>query len=194
MHSWLVRIATHPRAPVTVPKIPHRDMRGHGRLGIGRGKSMSAIGESDFVATHAHPAWRNKANYIFRCRIISDSKEIEWEQMWGREISENTYEVCCIPFFLYGISLGDIVEIDSDKNHKVIDKSDNATIRIWTKGLDSKKKEQLFSDMLEICDNAELHSSDHVALSFKKNQSDSLINFLQQKLTDVDFYYEISDG
>jgi hypothetical protein len=35
-----------------------------------------------------------------------------FEQLWTRTDDQRQYEICCIPFFTYGIALGDVVTWD----------------------------------------------------------------------------------
>jgi hypothetical protein len=84
------------------------------------------------IATHANPAWRSKANFI----IFATVDESHWEQLWTKRLVGNRFEICCIPFFVYDISLGDIVTVHAigDKKY-VIDQvllpSSHYTFRVW---------------------------------------------------------------
>lgn len=52
------------------------------------------------------------------------------EQLWTHQLTEDTFEVACLPFFTYGICYRDVVTIDS--NHlvaKVVRKSGHRTLR-----------------------------------------------------------------
>jgi hypothetical protein len=54
-----------------------------------------------------------------------------WEQLWCRQISHNRFELCCIPFFLYGLALGD--EVRTGKGHwikRVLKPSGHRTYRV----------------------------------------------------------------
>lgn len=33
-----------------------------------------------------------------------------FEQLWTKKVGESQFEVCCVPFFLYDLALGDTVE------------------------------------------------------------------------------------
>lgn len=75
------------------------------------------------IVTHDFPAWREKANFIFTTRLSEElgiADMFEWEQLWGREIESNTFELCCIPFFAYNLALGDIVETGSYETRKFV--------------------------------------------------------------------------
>jgi len=64
---------------------------------------------------HPNPVWREKANFIIGAQCTNKAdKTNAWEQLWSRKVSGNIFEICCIPFFLYDISLGDEVKTDQD--------------------------------------------------------------------------------
>jgi Domain of unknown function (DUF4265) len=58
-------------------------------------------------ATHLEPAWRERANFIINAPLEETNR---FEQLWARQVDESEFEVCCIPFFLYDVALGDLVE------------------------------------------------------------------------------------
>lgn len=62
---------------------------------------------------------------------LSDPQDDWREQLWTRRLTEDTFEVACLPFFTYGICYRDVVTIDS--NHvvnKVLRKSGHRTLRV----------------------------------------------------------------
>lgn len=58
-------------------------------------------------STHGEPVWRDRANFIISAGLPEDDR---FEQLWCYQITEGVFEVCCIPFFLYDVALGDVVE------------------------------------------------------------------------------------
>jgi hypothetical protein len=83
---------------------------------------------------HLNPVWREKANFIIgaKCTNATAEDSNSWEQLWSRKISDDTFEICCIPFFLYDISLGDEVKTDQDYwINDVIKRSGHFTFRVW---------------------------------------------------------------
>ena len=66
---------------------------------------MSA-GAAQF-STHAEPVWRERANFIINAPLPEAGR---FEQLWTRQVGESQFEICCIPFFLYDLALGDTVE------------------------------------------------------------------------------------
>lgn len=66
-------------------------------------------------STHKEPARRERANFIINAKLPQDGR---FEQLWARQISEDVFELCCIPFFLYDIALGDIVQTGHEGGRK----------------------------------------------------------------------------
>lgn len=66
------------------------------------------------MAVHAEPAWREHADFIIAAEIESGTTGIDREQLWARRVDDQHFELCCIPFFLYDVALGDVMETDSD--------------------------------------------------------------------------------
>jgi len=87
--------------------------------------------ESRTIGVHNAPIWRKKTDYIFMAKV-DDYEGMAQEQLWGRRVGENSFEVCCIPFFIYDLALGDIVEIDEASWLKrVVERSGRAVYRAW---------------------------------------------------------------
>ena len=83
---------------------------------------------------HFDPVRREQTNYILRVKCVDpDGKDSNhWEQLWCRKISDNLYEICCIPFFLYNVSFGDVVKEDPDLGTiDVVKPSGHYTFRVW---------------------------------------------------------------
>ena len=65
-------------------------------------------------AIHEDPVWRDRSDFIIAASIDPGSTGVTTEQLWARRIDENRHEICCIPFFVYDLALGDTVEVDAD--------------------------------------------------------------------------------
>jgi hypothetical protein len=86
----------------------------------------------DYEATHQEPAWRDRANFIVAADISDSPERKKWEQLWARQIAENRFEICCIPFFAYDLALGDEVETTEDYViQKLVRPSGHYTFRAW---------------------------------------------------------------
>ncbi|MFF2493904.1 DUF4265 domain-containing protein [Agromyces sp. NPDC058064] len=64
-------------------------------------------------AVHRDPIWRDRADFIIGVEIDSSDTDVTSEQLWARKVDETHFMICCIPFFVYDLALGDIVEVDS---------------------------------------------------------------------------------
>lgn len=91
--------------------------------------------EHDFVV-HLSPAWRDRADFIINADIEGDRLPRRYEQLWVRRLGETRFEMCCIPFFVYDVALGDEVETASDGDRqfllrRVLKASGGYTFRAW---------------------------------------------------------------
>jgi hypothetical protein len=58
--------------------------------------------------------------FIINAELKNKDLPRRYEQLFGRRIGEDRFEVCCIPFFLYDIALGDIVTTVPKVNRKFV--------------------------------------------------------------------------
>ena len=70
------------------------------------------------IATHSEPVWRDKTNFIIRAELTSHGLDGGFEQLWVRTEDHKLFELCCIPFFPYGMALGDWLTWD-ESTHQV---------------------------------------------------------------------------
>lgn len=68
---------------------------------------------------HVDPIWRGRSDFIIAAEIDPSGSGITSEQLWARQISAHTFEICCIPFFVYNLALGDTGETD---DHYVVNR------------------------------------------------------------------------
>jgi len=59
---------------------------------------------------------RERADFIIDARLPEADS---FEQLWVRQMSDDLFEMCCIPFFLYDIALGDVVrtQVSGGRRH-----------------------------------------------------------------------------
>ncbi len=69
------------------------------------------------IKIHRHPIWRNIANYRLVMKI-DDSEELE--ELWAKQRSDELFEICCIPFFVYDVNLGDLIKIVSHEGKNLV--------------------------------------------------------------------------
>lgn len=88
------------------------------------------IDDSD-IATHSDPAARERTNHILRIDLAQDDLPGRYEQLWTRTDDNERFELCCIPFFAHGVSLGDVISlVDSTGSYRVESKAGHRTIRV----------------------------------------------------------------
>lgn len=92
------------------------------------------------TATHKEPVLRRKANFIIRADLGQFGMPGRFEQLWARKLDEFRFEICCIPFYTYGIALGDTVETNAGYTiHQVIQKGGHRTLRIAVANADKQE-------------------------------------------------------
>lgn len=62
------------------------------------------------IAVHREPAWGERSNFMVMAQIEGENLPRNWEQLWARQVGQGRLETCCIPFFIYDLALGDVVE------------------------------------------------------------------------------------
>jgi hypothetical protein len=101
------------------------------------------IDEKEWVK-HARPAWGERSNYIANFDLDVSQLPLKWEQLWLRRVSEHRFEVCCIPFFAYGLHLGDVVTLShSGVVETIATPSGHWTLRLFFSAGSSRHDEVL---------------------------------------------------
>lgn len=73
--------------------------------------------------------WRERANFVIGAALPEEGRS---EQLWARQLGKNRFEICCIPFFLYDVALGDVVETDANYDLvRVVVPSGRFVFRVW---------------------------------------------------------------
>lgn len=118
------------------------------------------MGPTDSIAVHEAPAWGAKADFLFLVDLAPWGLNGRLEQLWGRRIDDRLVELCCIPFFPYGIKLGDTVELQvlGDGGHyydKVVTSSNRLNVRLVVEDLE--KADRLTGILMAILEDARCH-------------------------------------
>lgn len=90
------------------------------------------------IATHDAPAWRDKANFLIFADLSTTGMVGRWEQLWAQQASDDEFVICCIPYFAYGLALGDKVRTAASASKKyvetgVVARSGHRAFRLWLK-------------------------------------------------------------
>lgn len=63
---------------------------------------------------------------------LPDDETPSREQLWTRTADGKEFELCCIPFFVYDLALGDVLELDPAGTVKsVLRRSGRSVFRVW---------------------------------------------------------------
>jgi hypothetical protein len=80
-------------------------------------------------AVHETPVWREKADFMI-CGPLPEAARSE--QLWARQVGDQRFETCYIPFFLYDVALGDVVETNAGYDvERVVEASGRYVFRVW---------------------------------------------------------------
>ena len=137
----------------------------------------------DFVAVHQDPIWRDRANFIFFVPIGTQDGKAEWEQVWGTQTAEQRFVLCCIPFFVYGLALGDEVETDTDfVVQRVVQASGQITFRVWFGSQPAATRHELVREIEAMTPLLEWSSENLLALSARdETEAQKIADYLQAR-------------
>ncbi|UAJ79410.1 DUF4265 domain-containing protein [Leifsonia sp. ZF2019] len=101
------------------------------------------------IATHQEPVWRSRANFIFHAYVDGDPNYRE--QLWGRRVEPGLVELCCIPFLLYDIALGDLVRTN-DQNilEAAVERRGRVAFRFWLHEAELGPSKELASRLVDM--------------------------------------------
>ncbi|MDH3753153.1 MAG: DUF4265 domain-containing protein [Acidimicrobiia bacterium] len=125
-------------APGAATCVPTEEVGGHlpdelvGWIVVRSGTELlEAVTTDPATAIHEDPAWQDRANYILRVDLEPHGMPGRFEQLWARQLGQDRFELCCIPFFIYGAALGDVVATgETPGGFEVIEHSGRRCIRV----------------------------------------------------------------
>jgi hypothetical protein len=93
-------------------------------------------GAQQEFAVHQDPVWRERANFIIHAELPEKDRPKRFEQLWARQLGDDRFEVCCIPFFVFDLALGDVVATTPRDGRKylvkrVVEPSGRYVFRVW---------------------------------------------------------------
>ncbi|MFK0116154.1 DUF4265 domain-containing protein [Streptomyces sp. NPDC090994] len=82
---------------------------------------------------HDEPADRPDRGYIAVVDLAPFGFPRQMEQIWLRPLGDGQYEICCLPFRVYGLAMGDVVSLNEEDGsiNGVIRYSGNRVFRIY---------------------------------------------------------------
>lgn len=137
----------------------------------------------EYEAIHNSPIWRNRANFVFAAHLGTKDGKNEWEQLWGQKTGSQRFILCCIPFFVRDVALGDEVETDADfVLCRVVQPSGQMTFRVWFGGQSTAAREELVREIGEANPLMEWSSENLLALSVPEGvEAQRLADYLHAK-------------
>lgn len=82
-------------------------------------------------AVRPDPVWRDRSNFVIAA-VVPDGGETETEQLWARQVDDHRFEICCIPFFVFDLALGDVVETNGEYLvRRAVKPSGRFVFRVW---------------------------------------------------------------
>lgn len=110
---------------------------------------------SSEIATHDTPAWKERANFLIFADLSAAGMPGRWEQLWARQLGGEEFEVCCIPYFAYGLALGDRVRTQPSRGRRYVvagvhARSGRRVLRLWLKKAQGAGRERVLR-CLESC-------------------------------------------
>jgi hypothetical protein len=107
----------------------------------------------DNMAWHYNPVW--PSDFFIRADLSCHGMPGRFEQLWVKKVGERQFQICCVPFFTYGIALGDTVQTDDEFTfQQVVAKGGHKTLRVVV--AIKEKQDQLHETLHEWVDNTGL--------------------------------------
>lgn len=145
----------------------------------------------EYEATHQSPIWRDRADFVFAAHLRTKNGKSEWEQLWGQKIGPRRFMLCCIPFFVQDVALGDEVETDADfVLQRVVRQSGHATFRVWFGGTDAVTRQGLVREIEALSSLIEWSSDNLLAISIPIAEAQRLADHLQLREREGVLQYE----
>jgi hypothetical protein len=136
---------------------------------------------------HVAPIWRNRMDFVFDAFLPEDCAPKRFEQLAGRQVADAEFELCCIPFFLYDVSLGDVVATTADYVlDRVVRPSGRYTFRVYFgDGADPKEgpKDQIAAELeLQLGALLEWHGANLLAVDSSDGElAQTIADYLQAR-------------
>jgi len=130
-------------------------------------------------ALHDAPGWRDKADFVIGAPLPEAGRA---EQLWARRVSDRRFEICCIPFFLHDVALGDVVETDPGYDlTRVLERSGRFVFRVWF-GEASHSRQEVADQLAGLCAMLEWSSANLLAVdAADEAHAQAIANYLDEQ-------------
>ena len=85
------------------------------------------------IATHTNPVERPTLGFMPMAALEDVGEGENFEQLWTRRVADDLFQLCCIPFFAFGMALGDVVRAEASSGYvvkEVVRRSGNGVARV----------------------------------------------------------------
>ncbi len=160
--------------------------------GLQRSMAASAVGylrtmtaPKEFVA-HQEPVWREQSNFIINAELPEKDRPHRFEQLFARQLGEDRFEICCIPFSVHNIALADVVVTSPSGDHKyvvkgVVKPSGRHVFRVWF-GESFQPREEIAQELRGLGSLIEWSSSNLLAVDAVDEEHAQLVaDFLAER-------------
>lgn len=156
---------------------------------------MRTYAPGDPVAVHQDPVRKPTANYILRALVDIEDGVVRWEQLWTKKVAENRFELCCIPFFICDLALGDEVTKMDDGTVAVLRPSGQWTFHAWFDGatFENRFMRECADQLVRMNVELEWSSPEYLAVSAGEDQVDAVIDTLARYSEIEGAMFEISN-
>jgi hypothetical protein len=143
--------------------------------------------------THYHPVW--PSDTVILADLSPYGMPGRFEQFWATRTANGSFRISCIPFFTYGIALGDTVECDRELTiQKIVKKDHHKTLRVAL--ADKQDGKHLHEVLHKWADETNLsyewYADGYLAVDLPPNSDAQLNMSLLDKLSDKgDISFEI---
>lgn len=92
--------------------------------------------ENTEIAKHDNPVRREEADFLIFADLAEHGMPGRWEQLWAKRLGETEFQLCCVPFFTYGLALDDRVTTAPSRGREhvvtsIVGRSDHLVYRVW---------------------------------------------------------------
>lgn len=147
----------------------------------------TSVNKHEFVV-HLNPVRRDRADFIINANIEAEGLPRRFEQLWVRRLDERRFELCCIPFFIYDLALGDELETTSqgDREHilaRVVRPSGGYTFRAWFgDSSHARARDEVIDALCDLGSEFEWHSGDLLAIDAADDlRAQDVADFLRER-------------
>ena len=148
---------------------------------------------------HTSPAWRDRSDFIIHARLEAADAPKRFEQLFARRLGDAEFEIDCIPFFLYGLALGDVVETapSVDMTYVVAGvkrASGRSVFRVWF-GTSPRSRESVAEELRSLGALLEWSSVNLLAVDAADPDTEGrLLTFLTKRQTAEELLFESGTG